>query len=128
MDFLQKEVNRFGVNATLRQLKDYHSSLRVKKPQQLRFLNKQTMRFGMYSNIAGTITRRKPHLSKKLDQHLVRLIKHYQRNPRDNMRTYTAKNIMPLPPIHSTAVSMGRRRYFKQLRKLTNCRRRMRTS
>ena len=95
MDFLQKEVNRFGVNATLRQLKDYHSSLRVKKPQQLRFLNKQTMRFGMYSNIAGTITRRKPHLSKKLDQHLVRLIKHYQRNPRDNMRTYTAKNIMP---------------------------------
>jgi len=95
MDFLQKEVNRFGVKDTLCQLKDYHSSLRVKKPRHLRLLNKQTMRFGMYSNITGTITRRKPHLSKKLDQHLVRLIKHQQRNPRDNMRTYTAKNIMP---------------------------------
>lgn len=95
MDLLRKEVNRFGVNATLRQLKNYHSSLRVKKTNQLRFLNKQTMKFGMYSNIAGTITRRKPHLSKKIDQHLMRLIKHQQRNPRDNMRTFTAKNIMP---------------------------------
>lgn len=95
MDILQKEVNRFGVENTLRQLKDYHSSLRVKKTKQFRFLNRQTMKFGMQFDVAATINRRKFHLSDKLDKHLVRLNKHYQRNPTDNMRSYIKSKIMP---------------------------------
>lgn len=95
MDILQKEVNRFGVENTLRQLKDYHSSLRVKNTKQFRFLNRQTMKFGMHSDVAATINRRKFHLSDKLDKHLVRLNKHSQRNPNDNMRSYIKSKIMP---------------------------------
>ena len=94
MDILRKEVNRFGVENTLRQLKDYHSSLRVKKTKQLRFLNRQTMKFGTLSSVAATITRRKTHMSRDLDRYMVKLNRDSQRNPDTNIQSHIKKNFM----------------------------------
>ena len=99
---LRNEVSKSGVSKTLKQLSRFYTSLsasqKSKYYKKYKNLNKLVLKFGSKTKsmveVEKKIIRRKPHLAKLLNKQLDVLIKHNQRNPRDNIRTYMSKNIM----------------------------------